>query len=214
MAEQVAAMVDFYSDILGAYSYNRLAVVETPNKPGAEVLAGLIFIGPDVIGRFLEGNYEELAYMVATQWFGCGVYQVLRGPGSFLLGLSLPQHLRLMYTRHTGGEQAFQDSLQVLLEQYREVEGSFDEPALIDIDLPRSDIKSKVLVGKGPYVFDLLRRELGDDKYFALLKSVYGDFRGRLYDIRDWEKYLIKIDPDSSACENFDGMIRNTGMPE
>mgnify|MGYP000892657238 CR=1 FL=1 len=214
IAEQAAAMMDYFNENLGDYSYRRLSIVETPNKAGGDVGAGLIFIGPDLIGQFLAGDYEELAAMVAMQWVGHGMYPVLRGPGAFFLGLSLPQHLKLMYLKHAIGETAFEHALQLLVEQYRTVEGHIDEPALLNIDLPRSDVKTKVLVGKGPYVCELLRQDIGEDKYFELLKGLYTDLKGRLFGYEDLAKYLIKIDPDSSGYIKLNKLMIETGLPK
>ncbi len=214
IAQQAGAAMDFYSDKIGPYSYKRLSIIETPNRPGAEVGPGMMFIGPDVIGRFLDGNYEELGSMTAVEWIGYGVYPELRGPGAFFLSLSLPQHLKLLYITHGEGKQALQDSLQALLGIYREVEGNIDEPALLDIDLPRTDVKSKVLVGKGPYVCDLLRQKIGDDKYYALLRIMYSDYKGRLFSFDNFQNELLKVDPDSTGYKRLQELMTKTGMPK
>ena len=214
IAKEAGSAMDYYSENIGPYLYNRLSIIETPNRPGAEVGPGMILIGPDVIGRFLDGNYEELGSMTAVEWIGNGLYLKLRGPGAFFLNLSLPQHLKLLYLTHDEGKQALQDSLQALLNIYKEVEGNLDEPALLDIDLPRTEVKSKVLVGKGPYVCDLLRQTIGNDKYYALLKKVYSDYKGRLFTFDDFEKELLKIDPDSTGYKRLQGLMTKTGMPK
>lgn len=214
IAGQAAAMIDYYSQTIGSYLFRRLSIIETPNKPGGDVGPGLIFVGPDMIGRFIKGDYEELAAMVAMQWVGYGMYPAMRGPGAFFLGLSLPQHLKLMYVRHTQGETAFEHALQLLVEQYRTVDGHIDEPTLLDIDLPRSDVKTKVLIGKGPYVCELLRQELGEDNYLALIQNMYVDLKGRMFDYNDLEKYLLKIDPDSSGYNRLNKLMTETGLPK
>ncbi len=214
IAKEAGSAMDFYSENIGPYLYKRLSIIETPNRPGAEVGPGLMLIGPDVIGRFLDGNYEELGSMTAVEWIGNGMYLKLRGPGAFFLNLSLPQHLKLLYITHDEGKQALRDSLQTLLGIYREVEGNIDEPALLDIDLPRTEVKSKVLVGKGPYVCDLLRQTISDDKYYALLKKVYSDYKGRLFTFDDFEKELLNVDPDSTGYKRLHDLMTKTGMPK
>jgi hypothetical protein len=143
-----------------------------------------------------------------------GVFFKFGGKGFWFLQLSLPHYLRLMYLERTKGKDAFAQGLQQGLDAYKEIAGSENEVSILDVDFPNSKEKARVIYGKGPYVIDKLRRQIGDENWEKLIKDIYKDFKGKILTYDEFINYLSRYDKDGTAVAKLKKMLSETGLPE
>jgi hypothetical protein len=204
----------FFNELIGEYPHHGLTLIEIPEMEGTDIATGLLMIGSTFMDAFQQGQYDNLHLSIACQWMAAGVFFKFGGKGFWFLQLSLPHYLRLMYLERTKGKDAFAQGLQQGLDAYKEIAGSENEVSILDVDFPNSKEKARVIYGKGPYVIDKLRRQIGDENWEKLIKDIYKDFKGKILTYDEFINYLSRYDKDGTAVAKLKKMLSETGLPE
>jgi hypothetical protein len=84
----------------------------------------------------------------------------------------------------------------------------------MDVDFPDSKEKARTIYGKGPYVIDKLRRQIGDENWEKFIKGIYKDFKGRILTYDEFVNYLSRYDKDGAAVAKLNKMVSEKGMPD
>jgi hypothetical protein len=175
--------------------------------------SGIVEIGSSYIDQMKQGYLDGLRLTIAQQWIGAGIFAKFGEPGFWFLSLSLPHYLRLMYERQSAGEEAFNKDLQGQLDKYKEFAGKENDVAILDIDYPNTREKGLVLYAKGPYVFSLLHKQMGDERWFGFIKLLYMDYRGKILTYDSFRELLSQFD-DGSTIPLLDKLVKEKGLPE
>ena len=211
---EACSVLKFYNESIGEYHHNRLSLMEVPELEGTNITTALLMVGREFINAFKQGQYDNLHLSIACQWMAAGVFFKFQGKGFWFLQLSLPHYLRLMYLERTKGKDAFTQGLQDGLDAYKEIAGSEKEVSIMDVDFPNSKEKGRVIYGKGPYVIDKVRRQIGDENWDKFLKEIYKDFKGKILTYDEFINYLSKYDRDGTAVVKLNKMVSEKGLPE
>ncbi len=206
--------LQFYDKFIGEYPYNRLTLVEVSELQGANIASAFVMFGSTSFAQFKKGYYESLHLSIATQWIAAGVFFKLFGKGFWFFQLSLPHYLRLMYLERAKGKEAFVKGLQRGLDAYKEIVGTKNDVAILDVDFPNTKEKSRVIYGKGPYIIDKLRKRMGDENWKKFLQGIYKDFKGRILDYNRFISYLFRYDQDGTCVSRLEKMLSEKGLPE
>jgi hypothetical protein len=209
---EACATLKFYNDYIGEYPHNRLTLVEIPEMEGTNIATGLLMIGSTFIEAFKQGYYDNLHLSIAAQWTAAGVFFKLFGKGFWFFQLSLPHYLRLIYLEQTKGEDAFITGLNQGLDTYKEFANTDKDIPIIEVDFLNTKEKGAVIYGKGPYILDKVRREIGDENWNKLVRDVYKDFKGKILYYEDFIKYLSRYDRDGKCVSKFEKMLSETGL--
>ncbi len=209
---EACAALKFYNEYIGEYPHNRLTLVEIPEMEGTNIATGLLMIGSTFIQAFKQGYYDNLHLSIAAQWTAAGVFFKLYGKGFWFFLLSLPHYLRLIYLEQTKGEDAFITGLNQGLDTYKEFAGTDKDIPIIKVDFLNTKEKGAVIYGKGPYVLDKVRREIGDENWNKLIREIYKDFKGKILYYEDFIKYLSRYDRDGKCVSKFEKMLSETGL--
>ncbi|MCC7361981.1 MAG: M1 family metallopeptidase [Anaerolineales bacterium] len=163
---QAALQVETLQDEVGPYRFVELDIVDAPGAFGGIEYPGLVLIGVIDSSSFYE---EAVVHEVGHQWF----YSLI-GDDQLLqpwLDEAAASYTELLYYERALGPQIVPD---VLDESWRWL-GYADDPSL-PIGGPVAsygDDYGAIVYGKGALFFDALRRELGDDTFFAFLRAYY-----------------------------------------
>jgi hypothetical protein len=156
---------------VGPYPYAELDIVDAPGAYGGIEYPALIFIGVMDDGFYEQANVHEVGH----QWFyGLIGDDQLREPW---LDEAAASYTEVLYAEQTYGAGAAQDALDNF---WQYVQAS-DHPEL-PIGLPIEEYPSPneyglLVYGKGALFFNALRRELGDEVFFAFLQNYYAEYR-------------------------------------
>jgi hypothetical protein len=211
---EACSCFEFYNKLIGEYPHHRLTLIEIPEMEGTDIATGLLLIGSTFMDAFQQGQYDNLHLSIACQWIAAGVFFKFLGKGFWFLQLSLPHYLRLMYLEKTKGIDAFTRGLQQGLDAYKEIAGSEKEVSIMDVDFPNSKEKARTIYGKGPYVIDKVRRQIGDENWEKFIKGIYKDFKGRILTYDEFVNYLSRYDKDGIAVEKLNKMVSEKGIPD
>ena len=197
---------------IGPYHHNRLTFIEMADFRGSNICTGLILTGSNFIDQFKKGYYKGLHLTIAAQWFGAGVFGKFNDIGFWFFALSLPHYLRLMYVKESNNTDAFIKQLEKPYHAYKEIAGTDNDVPIIDID--RIDTKEKALViyGKGPFVLDLLKGEMGEMDWSNFLRELYLNYTGKILTYDNFKTNLAKYDKDGNMILKFDKIMINKGI--
>jgi hypothetical protein len=213
LLNEAGSVFKFCTENFGQYPFKRLVLLEYPEFEGMNIGSGIVEIGSSYIDQMKQGYLDGLRLTIAQQWIGAGIFAKFGEPGFWFLSLSLPHYLRLMYERQSAGEEAFNKDLQGQLDKYKEFAGKENDVAILDIDYPNTREKGLVLYAKGPYVFSLLHKQMGDERWFGFIKLLYMDYRGKILTYDSFRELLSQFD-DGSTIPLLDKLVKEKGLPE
>jgi len=166
-------IVDYYSDLIGAFPYATLAHVESSTRYGGMENSSAIFYDEK---RYKERNLGEsvVAHETAHQWFGDAVTEA--DWHHLWLSEGFATYLAALWRSHADGDSAFQDGMQKMADQVfgaKEIERPILDPAATDL----MGLLNANNYQKGAWVLHQLRGLLGDSIFFAGLRSYYATYR-------------------------------------
>jgi tetratricopeptide (TPR) repeat protein len=175
-------------------------------------------------------NARLLANLAAQQWWGNQVAAASFADTWVTVGLA--RYSEGLYVEETSGKEA----LNKALEDFAVGALMFDDAASIAQAgrlEPESEEYRSVVVNKGAMVFHMLRAQLGDANFYALLKDFYSRYAGQAARIEDLEKlaeahaaqptpseFKLGNPAPAAAAEPvnlrpfFTQWLRSTGVPE
>jgi tetratricopeptide (TPR) repeat protein len=177
-----------------------------------------------------QPNARLLANLAAQQWWGNQVAAASFADTWVTAGLA--RYSEGLYVEETSGKEA----LNKALEDFAVGALMFDDVASIaqaERLEPESEEYRSVVVNKGAMVFHMLRAQLGDANFYALLKNFYSRYAGQAARIEDLEKlaeahaarpapaeFKLGNPAPAAAAEPlnlrpfFTQWLRSTGVPE
>ena len=171
---RAAEMVDFYSDLIGPYPFEKLAHVQSATRFGGMENASAIFYdqGGLASGRSIEGT---VAHETAHQWFGDSATEV--DWPELWLSEGFATYFGHLYFEHVDGKPA----LRRLMDQdRRRIVASADVRRPV-IDRDEQDLFALLNVNnypKGGWVLHMLRGIVGKDAFFQGIRGYYGTHAG------------------------------------
>ncbi|MEW6567884.1 MAG: M1 family metallopeptidase [Chloroflexota bacterium] len=166
LLDTAAAQVEILQGLLGPYPYAELDLVDAPGAFGGIEYPGLVFIG--TVGT--QGLVGPVVHEIGHQWFyGLVGNNQLNDP--WLDEAAATYTEVLYYESAVGPERATS-----LLREYHDLVGTYATDPMMPIGLPVGAYASEqdyalIVYLKGALFFDALRRELGDEAFFAFLRS-------------------------------------------
>ncbi len=162
--------VEFYSEGVGPFPFEKLANVQAAGVNGGMELASAIFYGErSVLGRDVD---SLVAHEVAHQWFGDSVTQ--RDWDDIWLSEGFATYFALLFIEHDRGRDAFVKGLERSRETVFGIEKLNPRLAVIHDNL--SDTR-KILNGlvyqKGGWTLHMLRKLVGTEAFWSGIRSYY-----------------------------------------
>ncbi len=165
-----------------------------------------------------KANDRLLSQLAAGQWWGDRVLPATGADVWITDGLS--RYAEAMYAEQSGGVAA----LNRALEDFAVGALMFEDATPIsqaDHIGAYSDPYLSIVADKGAMVFHMLRAQLGDDAFTALLREFYKQHEGKTASIESFEKMTATKAPPAKAGEPplnlvsfFSQWLNSTGVPE
>ncbi|MDW7992869.1 MAG: M1 family metallopeptidase [Anaerolineae bacterium] len=161
-----------YSRLFGSYPYGELDVVETPTRAGGIEYPTLV-----VISDHLYRSHSRLEWVVAHEvahqwWYGVVGNDQVDEPW---LDEALTQYSTFLYHEFLYGSEVAAEVMQrEFQDPYdRLVDDGQDMPVGLPVAAYPPDLYGPVVYRKGPLYFHALRQRVGDEKFFAFLRTYY-----------------------------------------
>ncbi len=162
--------LDYYIETFGPFSYEKLGNVEAAGVQGGMEHASAIFYGE----RSVRGRPETdlVAHEVAHQWFGDAVTE--RDWDDVWLSEGFATYGTLLFTEHDRGRDAFVAGLKRARRLVLDFEAKNPGVAVIHANLAdMNKVLNPLVYQKGAWTLHMLRRRVGDEKFFAGLRLYY-----------------------------------------
>jgi tetratricopeptide (TPR) repeat protein len=218
-AESLSNSVVFYSDAFGPLENTKFLVAQLPAGNLISYSApGVLLLGPRQWDP--RTNYRLLAQMAAGQWFGNSILPASANDVWLTDGLS--RYAGALFEESTAGREA----LDRALEDFAVGALMFEQAAPIaqaSLLKPLTPEYRSVVQNKGAMVFHMLRAELGDATFNALLRRFYTKFAGRSARIEDFEALASQEAGEAAVAAKkaapnltpfFTQWLNSTGVPE
>jgi aminopeptidase N len=204
----------------GPYPYPGYRVVEVPLGVGdflGSSEQGFILVRP-VAFDAPDGNLALFAHELAHGWWGNRVSS--EGPGSILLSEGLAQFSAVVAIAAIEGEDGATAFLRFSRPGYVDEQcarGYFQNVrAGGDLALATLDGKGEshqLADAKGHWVFEMLRRRVGDERFFAVMRGLVQDFATTPLTLAEFRARFARAAPEAEVPRFFAEWLDRAGAP-
>lgn len=181
--------LELYIKLIGPYSYEKLANVQSKTIFGGLENAGCIFYSENSVTG--QGRVESLmAHEIAHQWFGNSVTEA--DWHHIWLSEGFATYLTSVYLEKTYGNKKLEESMKSARDR---VLRSFERSPGPVIDTTITDLMRLLNANsyqKGAWVLHMLRQEIGDECFWKGMRSYYEHFRNGNALTSDFETTMEK----------------------
>jgi aminopeptidase N len=168
---RVREIIEFFSDLIGPYPYEKLALVQSSTRFGGMENASNIFLA--------ENEFNELtnAHEIAHQWFGDSVTEA--DWHHLWLSEGFATYFSALFAERFEGRDRFVQLMlqnkESYLKEYAADPRPIYDPTITDL----MQLLNANNYQKGGWVLHMLRRVMGDEKFFAGIRDYYRTYRDR-----------------------------------
>jgi hypothetical protein len=199
--------LSFYSDLFGAYPFQKFAVVENffPTGygfPSYTLMGGRVLQLPFIVRT-------SLGHEIAHCWWGNGVY-VDYTQGNWSEGLTT--YVADYRFKEIKSQEAARDQRRQWLRNYSTLVAPANDFALDRFQSRYDPVTRTVGYDKGAMVFHMIRQTLGEDAFWGALRDIY---RNRLFRRTSWSdlQYAFESRGRQPLQEFFDQWVYRRGAP-
>ena len=182
--------LSFYSNLIGPYSYEKLANVQSKTIFGGLENAGCIFYSENSVTGLNKAE-NLMAHEIAHQWFGNSVTE--NDWHHIWLSEGFATYLTAVYQEKTYGKEKLDETMKFARERVLGFSLRSSRPV---IDTTVTDLMRLLNANsyeKGAWVLHMLRRKLGDELFWKGMRLYYNDFRNRNSITIDFQKEMETV---------------------
>jgi len=166
--------IDFYSEHIGPYAYEKLANVAAAGISGGTEHASAIFYGERAVRN--EPATNLVAHEIAHQWFGNAVTE--SDWDDVWLSEGFATYFTLLYTEHYSGRDAFVAGLKASRARAIATEKSLPGISVIHRNLSdMTKVLNQLVYQKGGWVLHMLRGVIGTADFWTGIREYYRRYR-------------------------------------
>jgi aminopeptidase N len=202
--------LEFYSERIGPFPYEKLAGVQAAGLSGGMELASAIFYGErNVTGRGVD---HIVAHEVAHQWFGDAVTE--RDWDDIWLSEGFATYFALLFLEHDSGRDAFVAGLKRSREIVLATEKRNPRLAVIHDNLADTrQMLNRLVYEKAGWVLHMLRGRLGTETFWAGIREYYRRYRDGNVSTDDFRRVMEEVSGQDLAGF-FEQWLKRPGSPE
>src|SRR5437764_1671256 len=169
---QAAEIVRYFSSLVGAFPYEKLAHLQSATRFGGMENATAIFYSDDLFRKEGAGNERTIAHEIAHQWFGDAVTE--REWPHLWLSEGFATYFAALWTQHARGDSAFRADMSRMRDRVLDDTVAVRTRPVIDtVTTDLLELLNRNSYEKGGFVLHMLRTELRDTAFFAGLRDYY-----------------------------------------
>lgn len=187
--EPARQAIEFYSEHIGPYSYEKLANVSAAFGGGGTEHASVIFYGEKVVTD--RPATAIVAHEVAHQWFGDSITE--SDWDDAWLSEGFATYFTLLFTEHYSGRDAFVSGLVRARTTALAAELKYNEPV---VHRNISDLRGVIpplVYQKGGWVLHMLRAQIGTDTFWKGIREYYARYRNSNASTDDLRRVMEEV---------------------
>ena len=206
----------YFNDLLGAFPFSRYAMISVPSAFGGMEHATIISLADTGVVANGAGTRRAAIHELSHHWFGDNAHQ---GEWvAFWLNESLASFMELEGLRVLGGPGVYSDRLAVLKKALFADPGTFADDALHYMtpqafpgQLTAASFNAPYV--KGPWLYHMLRVQLGDAGLADVLRAIYEAHRFAPY-TTDSVLAVLNATSGQDFTQFFDEWVYMPGWPQ
>ncbi len=201
--------LEFFSEHIGPYSYEKLANVESAGMGGGTEHASVIFYGESSVTDKPATNL--VAHEIAHQWFGDAVTET--SWDEVWLSEGFATYFTLLYNEHYDGRDAFVAGLQRSRDQVFALEKRLPGNAVLHDNLgDMKDVLNNLIYQKGGWTLHMLRGYIGTDVFWDGIRDYYRQYRDRNTTTAEF-RHVMEQHSGRDLSWFFDQWLARAGHP-
>lgn len=211
-AEPTKKVLQYYTDLIGPYSYEKLAnIVSNATGGGMEAASAIAYSEASVSGNRDRRWQIVIIHEIAHQWFGNAVTEA--DWNDVWLSEGFATYYTLLYREHAWGHDDFIDGLKDARNRVVNFyKNDYDFQIVRDYLEDLNDISGAMMYQKGAWVLHMVRDKIGIDNYNKGIQSYYEEYQ----DLNASTIDLIRHLEEASGVEldgYFQQWLRQGGIP-
>ena len=176
-AEPTKKALEFYSDNIGPYSYEKLANIQSNSVSGGmEAASAILYSANSVKGDRNNRWRNVVIHEIAHQWFGNSVTEY--DWDDVWLSEGFATYFTLLFIEHQYGYDEFMKGLKLSKDKVDSFHKKNPNYTIIHDNLKNmNDVTSSQTYQKGSWVLHMLRGILGDEFFWQGIKNYYSKFK-------------------------------------
>ncbi len=185
--------LEFYSDRIGPFSYEKLANIQSNSVSGGmEAASAILYSENSVVGDRNERWRNVVIHEVAHQWFGNSVTEY--DWDDVWLSEGFATYFTLLFMEHEYGRDAFVEGLRKSKKTVDEFYTKNPEYRIVHDNL--TDMSKVVTIQtyqKGSWMLHMLRGVVGTDVFWKGIQSYYKKYKDLNATTEDFKKEMEKV---------------------
>jgi len=174
--EPTKKVLEFYSQYVGPFAYEKLANVQTPSVSGGMESSSAIFYGEDLVtGKRSERTRNVVIHEIAHQWFGNSVTETTWDDAWLSEGFAT--FFTLLFIENEYGKEEYTKGIAKAKKTVLDLLVKMPDFSIVS---PRTAEKELVITGityqKGAWVLHMLRDLMGEVNFKKGIQSYYAKF--------------------------------------
>ena len=174
--EPTKKVLEFYSNYVGPYAYEKLANIQTPSVNGGMETSSAIFYGEDLVnGKRDERTRNVVIHEIAHQWFGNAVTETSWDDAWLSEGFAT--FFTLRFIENAYGIEEYNKGIIKARKAVLDMSVKMPDFSIVS---PRTAEKEQVTSGltyqKGAWILHMLRNLMGETNFHKGIQSYYAQF--------------------------------------
>ncbi len=189
-AEPTHAVLAYFSEQIGPYSYEKLANVQSDSVGGGMESASAIFYGDDSVSGERTVRWRNVTiHEIAHQWFGNSVTE--SDWDDVWLSEGFATYFTLLFREHAYGRDDFVNGLRESREGVlRFYEQTPDYRVVHDNLEDMSKVTTGMQYQKGAWILHMLRRQLGTEVFWRGIRDYYKLYQNQTASTADFRRVM------------------------
>ena len=192
-AEPTKKVLEFYSDYIGPFSYEKLANIQSNSVSGGMEAASAILYGDNsVVGDRNSRWRNVVIHEIAHQWFGNSVTQ--SDWDDVWLSEGFATYFTLLFIEHQYGREEFVKGLESSQKRVDSYYNKNPDYRIVHDNLKNmKDVTSSQTYQKGSWVLHMLRGVLGTEIFWKGIRVYYNKYKDLNVRTSDFKRIMENV---------------------
>jgi len=192
-AEPTKQALEFYSDYIGPFSYEKLANIQSNSVSGGmEAASAILYSAGSVVGDRNTRWRNVVIHEIAHQWFGNAVTEY--DWDDIWLSEGFATYFTLLFIEHQYGRDEFIEGLRSSQKRVDTFYEKRPEYTIVHDNLKdMKDVTTSQIYQKGSWILHMLRGVVGTDTFWEGIKIYYNQYKDLNTTTDDFKRVMEEV---------------------
>jgi len=174
--EPTKKVLEFYSNYVGPYAYEKLANIQTPSVNGGMETSSAIFYGEDLVtGKRDERTRNVVIHEIAHQWFGNAITETTWDDAWLSEGFAT--FFTLLFIENEYGKEEYTKGIIKARKTVYDLAAKMPDFSIVsERTAEKEQVTSGITYQKGAWVIHMLRNLIGEKNFKKGIQNYYAKY--------------------------------------